>query len=500
MGQNSNSQSVFCMLSLALPRKGETRLSKSLAGIGSLIVLAGTLLTAFPALSTEDEAGKPNIVLVLMDNFGYGEVGVYGGGVLRGAPTPRIDSLASEGARFTNYNVEAECTPSRAALMTGRYGIRTRLQEDGTPRDIWYGITSYEHTLAEMLSDEGYATGMFGKWHLGDTKGRYPTDQGFDEWYGIPRSSDRAYWPDSDLFVEGAHPSARFTHVMSAKRGQEPKEGEVYNRAKRRTIDREITDQAIDFIKRSAKAGKPFFAFIPYTQTHDPAEPHPDFKGRTGHGPFADVLAQTDAYVGELLDTIQELGLSEDTIFIFTSDNGREGVPGSGGFTGPWRGSMFSPYEGSLRVPFLIRWPDQIPPAQVSNDIFHAVDVYPTLARWAGAQVPSDRILDGVDQSAFLMGRSGNSARESIVIYVDNELFGVKWRNWKMLLKTINEEDSSIKTLAYPTFYNLIVDPKEEHPGSNYNLDTWVDYPLYQVLEDFQASLEKDPGTPDPNY
>ena len=129
------------MLSLALPRKGETRLSKSLAGIGSLIVLAGTLLTAFPALSTEDEAGKPNIVLVLMDNFGYGEVGVYGGGVLRGAPTPRIDSLASEGARFTNYNVEAECTPSRAALMTGRYGIRTRLQEDGTPRDIWYGIS-----------------------------------------------------------------------------------------------------------------------------------------------------------------------------------------------------------------------------------------------------------------------------------------------------------------------------------------------------------------------
>ncbi|MBW2233055.1 MAG: sulfatase-like hydrolase/transferase, partial [Deltaproteobacteria bacterium] len=139
---------------------------------------------ASPILAASENPSKPNIVLVLMDNFGYGEVGVYGGGVLRGAATPRIDSLADEGARFTNYNVEAECVPSRAALMTGRYGIRTRLQKDGPPRDIWYGITKYEYTLAEMLSDSGYATGIFGKWHLGDTEGRYPTDQGFDEWYG----------------------------------------------------------------------------------------------------------------------------------------------------------------------------------------------------------------------------------------------------------------------------------------------------------------------------
>ena len=211
-------------------------------------------------------------------------------------------------------------------------------------------------------------------------------------------------------------------------------------------------------------------------------------------------MAQTDAYVGELLDTLDGLGLSEDTIFIFTSDNGREGTPGSGGFTGPWRGGMFSPYEGSLRVPFLIRWPGKIPMNQVSNDIVHAVDVFMTLARWSGGQVPSDRTMDGVDQSAFLMGQTDRSARESIVIYVDNELFGVKWRNWKMLLKTIEDGDSSIKTLAYPTFYNLIVDPKEEHPAINYNLDTWVDYPLYQVLEEFQASLAKDPGTPAPDY
>jgi arylsulfatase len=179
------------------------------------VFLIAILVLASPILAAPGNPGKPNIVLVLMDNFGYGEVGVYGGGVLRGAATPRIDSLADEGFRFTNYNVEAECVPSRAALMTGRYGIRTRLQKDGPPRDIWYGITKYEYTMAEMLSDSGYATGIFGKWHLGDTKGRYPTDQGFDEWYGIPRSSDRAHWPDSTLFEEGAHPSAVFTYVMS---------------------------------------------------------------------------------------------------------------------------------------------------------------------------------------------------------------------------------------------------------------------------------------------
>ena len=457
------------------------------------------LIVSVPvALAAPGSENKPNIVLVLMDNFGYGEIGVYGGGVLRGAPTPNIDGIAAEGFQLTNYNVEAECTPSRAALMTGRYGIRTRQRQDGPPRSVWYGITKWEITLAEMLSESGYATGIFGKWHLGDTEGRYPTDQGFDEWNGIPRSSDRAFWPDSDIFVHGSHPSAVFTHVMSAKRGEVPVEHEVYDRAKRRTIDREITDQAIDFMRRKSRENQPFFAYIPYTQTHEPVEPHPDFKGKTGNGSFADVLAQTDAYVGELLDTIDELGLKENTIFIFTSDNGREGVPGSFGFTGPWRGSMFSPYEGSLRVPFLIRWPGKIPAQQVSNEIVHAIDIFATLANFVGGDIPKDRIMDGVDQSDFLMGKSQKSARESVIIYIGNELFGVKWRNWKLLLKEIDADSYAIRNMAYPTIYNLLVDPKEEVPELNYLADTWVDFPLYQVLEDHQASIAKDPGAPDP--
>ena len=457
------------------------------------------ILFAFvaPAAIAADSDDKPNIVLILMDNFGYGEIGVYGGGVIRGAATPRIDSIATEGFQLTNFNVEAECTPSRSALMTGRYGIRTRQRPDGPPRGVWYGITKWEITLAEMLSEAGYVNGIFGKWHLGDTEGRYPTDQGFDEWIGLPRSSDRAFWPDSNSFTPDSHPDAVFTHVMSAKRGETPKQLGVYDRAKRKTIDAEITEQSIDFIKRKAAGEEPFFVFLSYTQTHEPVDPHPDYYGKTGNGSFADVLAQTDDYVGSVLDTLDELGLKENTIVIFTSDNGREGVPRSFGFTGPWRGGMFSPYEGSLRVPFLMRWPGKIPQKRVSNELMHQIDLFPTIANIIGTELPDDRVYDGVDQTDFLMGKTEKSARESVVIYIGNVLFGVKWRNWKLLLKEMGD-NYAIREIAYPSIYNLLIDPKEEVPELNYLNDTWIEFPLYQVLDDHEASIAADPGAPDP--
>ncbi len=458
----------------------------------------GLVSILFAVLAGAADKDKPNIVLVLMDNFGWGEIGAYGGGMMRGAPTPNIDSLAAEGFKLNNFNVEAECTPSRSALMTGRYGIRTRQRPEGDPRGVWYGITKWEVTLAEMLSKEGYVNGLFGKWHLGDTEGRYPTDQGFDEWIGLPRSSDRAFWPDSNSFTPGSHPDAVFTHVMSAKRGETPKKLEVYNRHKRKIIDREITDQSIDFIRRKAKKEQPFFVLLSYTQTHEPVDPHPDYYGKTGNGSFADVLAQTDDYVGDVMNTIDELGLKEDTIFIFTSDNGREGVPRSFGFTGPWRSGMFSPYEGSLRVPFLIRWPGKIPANRVSNELFHQIDLFPTISSILGVTLRKDRIYDGADQSDFLFGNTEKSARESVVIYIGNTLFGVKWRHWKLLLREMDETTYAIREMAYPSVYNLLVDPKEEVPELNYLNDTWVDFPLYKVVEDHLTSLEKDKGAPGP--
>ena len=460
------------------------------------LLVVHSLLNATEAPASEVAELKPNIVLVLMDNFGGGEVGVYGGGVMRGAPTPNIDSIAAQGMRLTNFNVEAECTPSRSALLTGRYGIRTRQRENSPPRGVWYGITKWEITLAELLEERGYVSGIFGKWHLGDTEGRFPTDQGFDEWIGIPRSSDRAFWPDSNSFQPDAHPDIRFAHVMSSSKGEKPKDIEVFDRAKRTVMDREITDNTLEFIERQAAAKQPFFAFVTYTQTHEPVDPHPDFYGRTGHGSFADVLAQTDTYVGELLAKLGDLGLADDTIFIFTSDNGREGVPRSFGFTGPWRSGMFSPYEGSLRVPFIIRWPDKIPAQRVSNEVVHQLDVFPTLAKFVGAETPNDRVLDGVNQSEFFMGKTDASARESLVIYIGNTLFGAKWRNWKILLKEMDSDTYAVKEIAYPSIYNLIVDPKEEVPELNYLNDTWVDFPLYQVIEDHEASLANDPQLP----
>ena len=228
--------------------------------------------------------------------------------------------------------------------MTGRYAIRTGNGSVPltTPR---YGLTQWEYTMAEMFSDAGYATGMFGKWHLGHTEGRFPTDQGFDEWYGIPNSSDESGWPDSARYRPDSHPFAHVEYIMEGRKGEEPRKLRVYDTEQRILIDGELTDRSIDFMKRQVKAKRPFFLFIPYTQTHMPVTPHPDFKGKTRNGDFADVLAQTDAHVGRLLDEVDRLGIKDNTIFIFTADNGPDPTLPHHSFSGMWRGSYFTGFE-----------------------------------------------------------------------------------------------------------------------------------------------------------
>jgi len=181
--------------------------------------LALGALAALSSIAHAQESTRPNIVLILMDNYGWGEPGVYGGGILRGAPSPNIEALAADGMQLLNFNVEAQCTPSRAAILTGRYAIRTGNGSIPIETPV-YGLTQWEYTLAELLSDSGYATGMFGKWHLGHTEGRFPTDQGFDEWYGIPNSSDESAWADDTRFRPGSHPFAVLEHVMEARKGR----------------------------------------------------------------------------------------------------------------------------------------------------------------------------------------------------------------------------------------------------------------------------------------
>ena len=458
---------------------------------------------AAATLAAQATPGKPNIVLVLMDNLGWGELGVYGGGILRGAPTPRLDKLAGEGLRLLNFNVEAQCTPSRAALLTGRYAIRTGNGSVPLETPI-YGLTQWEYTMAEMLSDAGYTTAMYGKWHLGQTKGRYPTNHGFGEWYGIPNSSSDAFWPDNPRFRPGAHPFVKFTHILESRAGEEPKEVKIYDRKARTMIDREITDRAIGFMRRQTQSRKPFFLFLPYTQPHMPVTPEPEFQGKTRNGDFADVLVQIDAYMGRLLDEIDRLGIRENTIFIFTSDNGAEATVPYHGFTGPWRGTYFTGLEGSLRAPFILRWPGKVPAGGVSNEIVHEMDLFPTFARIAGGKVPQDRVFDGVDQLDFFLGSKEQSNRESVVIYLANEIYGVKWRNWKMVTREVDRGfGAPVKQYSFPLWYDLQTDPKEENPlDPRFVENLWVRWPTGQVLIDHQASLRKEPpirpGAPDP--
>jgi arylsulfatase len=468
-------------------------------------MLAIMLVVIF-SVSVEAAESKPNIVLIFMDNFGYGELGVYGGGITRGAPTPRIDTLAEEGIRLTNFNVEAQCTPSRSALMTGRYAIRSGNGSVPITTGM-YGLTQWEITMAEMLSDAGYATGMFGKWHLGHTQGRFPTDQGFDEWYGIPNSTDESLWPDQPQFnevvKENLSPYAVPEYIYVGKKGSDPKKLKIYDSAERPEIDRECTDRAKEFIKRQAKAGKPFFAFLPYTQTHMPVTPSKEFAGKSGNGDWGDVLMQIDAYAGELLDTLDALGIADNTIFIFTADNGPEMIPGHNGWSGPWRGSYFTALEGSLRVPFIMRWPRKIPSGLVTNEIVHEMDLYPTFANIVGGTIPGDRVIDGVDQTDFFLGKQEKSNREAIILYVGNDLFGVKWRNWKMMFKEVVRGTDYKKTYDFPRFYNLYNDPKEEYPLTKATAGHfWVRWPMAEHLKAHFTSLEKEPpitsGTPDP--
>lgn len=247
---------------------------QSLADLGriaSLAVLAGMN----PQIAQAQDA-RPNILFILADNLGYGELGAYGGGATRGAPTPRIDQLASEGMRLTNMNMEAQCTPSRSSILTGRFAIRsgTHSVPFGGVAD---GLTQWEVTVAEALSDQGYVTALYGKWHLGSQDGRLPNDQGFDDWYGIPRTTDEAMWPSAPGYSPEIMPPEQ---IMEGRKGEASREVRVYDIEQRRLMDAEITRRSIAFMEDQAEAGKPFFAYATLTQPHLPTLPHPD-KGQT---------------------------------------------------------------------------------------------------------------------------------------------------------------------------------------------------------------------------
>jgi arylsulfatase len=433
---------------------------------------------------------SPHVVLILADNLGWGELGCYGGGILRGAPTPRIDRLAGEGLRLLNFNVESDCVPTRAALMTGRHPIRTGAFQS-MPAGAPQGLHPWEITLDQLLAGRGYATGIFGKWHLGDRPGRLPTDRAFDEWYGIPRTTNESLFTSTPGFDPGVVP---VPHVVEGRRGGPVREVGVYDLEMRRRIDADLVERGIDFLRRQVAAKRTVFAYLPITQLHFPTIPHRDFAGRTGAGDFADALHEMDHRVGQVVDALAELGIANDTLLIFASDNGPEFRRPWRGTAGYWTGTYHTAMEGSLRAPCLVRWPGQVPAGGVSNEIVHVADLYATLARVAGAPLPADRPIDGVDQLDFLLGRRETSGREGLVFYIKSELRAVKWRNWKMHLVLEREPNEGPLHLETPFVFNLLQDPKEETDvGTEHG---WVRGPLRRLISEFQASLRAHPPIP----
>jgi arylsulfatase A-like enzyme len=456
--------------------------------VAATLIVAGLLspsiVTAQRATAPARRTAPPNIVIMYPDNLGYGEVGIYGGN--RGVPTPRIDALAKQGMRLTNFNVETFCTPSRAALLTGRYGVRSGTLGYTQP---WSGMTLWEITLAELLKPLGYASAMFGKWHLGNAAGRSPTNQGFDEWYGIRDSSNesqRSTMNDTPYIWEG-------------KAGEPSRSVKPFNLETRRTVDREATERAVDFMTRSTRAGKPFFLYLPFTLIHFPTLPHPDFAGKTGAGDIGDAMAEMDRNVGVILDTLAKLGLERNTIVIWASDGGAEARRPWRGTAGPWRGFYNTAMEGGIRTPFMIRWPGRIPAGQVSNDIVHNTDLLPTLARAVGVDIPKDRAIDGVDQLPFFEGRQKTSNRESFLYFAPNgQVRAVKWRDWK--LHYVWQDEPGVPVERTMKLFNLRSDPKEETDVKDAN--PWVPIAIGKLVDDFWATADKYPlvpvGTPDP--
>ena len=297
-------------------------------------------------------AGRPNILFFHVDNLGFGELSCYSGGPFRGASTDRIDAFAGEGFRLTNYCPESQCTPTRSALLTGRHAIRSGTHSVPIGSSGGWGLVAWEKTLGELLRDAGYACAAYGKWHVGEGRGRWPTDRGFEEWYGPPRTYDEALWPTDPWYDPDRDPVSR---MLEIKRGEpDVTEGEQLTLDVRRDCDAEYLRRAETFIRRSVQGDAPFFLYFNHSLLHMPVIPRAEFKGRSGQGDWADSLLELDTDFGTLLDLLDELDVADDTLVVFAGDNGPEDVLLWRGSPGYWEGSYFAGGRGTcaLRASF----------------------------------------------------------------------------------------------------------------------------------------------------
>ena len=372
------------------------------------LVLAAVLCIA-GAVGRAAPAERPNIVIIFTDDQGYGDLGCYGATAFR---TPRIDQLAKEGTRFTSFYSQIVCGPARSALLTGRQPVRSG----------GWSMPASEITFAELLRRQGYATACIGKWDISNRAAipeRMPNAKGFDHYYGSL----------------GANDSGRVVlHENNTRVGETDDMG---------GLTRIYTDEAIAFIR--ANRAQPFLLYLAHTMVHSVVGASAEFRGKSKGGLYGDAIEELDFHTGRLLDALNAPKLRENTLVIFTSDNGpwsnfqenlrkRHNGEIAWGSSGPLREAKGSTYEGGLRVPCIARWPGKVPAGRVSDAIFATIDFLPTFGKLAGYETPRDRIIDGVDQTDLLLGKNERGAREVFHYFSQNELHAVRQGPWKLLL------------------------------------------------------------------
>lgn len=439
-------------------------------------------------------ARTPNILFFHVDNLGFGELSCYSGGPLRGVTTSRIDGFGREGFRMTNYCPESQCTPSRSALLTGRHAIRSGTYAVPIGLAGGWGLVAWERTLADILGDSGYACAAYGKWHVGEGPGRWPTDKGFEEWYGPPRTYDEALWPTDPWYDPSRDPVSRMIEMTRGDR--DPTEREQLTLDVRRDCDRAYLSRAEAFIRRSVQAETPFFVYFNHSLMHMPVIPRAEFKGRTGQGDWADSLLELDTDFGSLLDLLDALGIRDDTLVVFAGDNGPEEVLLWRGTPGYFEGSYFAGGEGNLRTPCIVRWPGHVASGVVSNDIMHITDWFTTILRAVGLAPPDDRVIDGVDQLDWLTGQVKSSRREGYVYWMGRDMYGAKWRDFKLVLVEQRYLSDSARRLPTPRLINLITDPQEREAIALPHLHSWAAHHINRVIGEFEASVRREPLIP----
>ena len=391
------------------------------------ILLPGLLAAA----DKKDANAKPNFVIINIDDLGYGDIGPYGNKVNR---TPNLDRMASEGRKLASFYAAPVCSPSRASLMTGCYPKRALPIPHVLFPGNSVGLDPGEVTIAELLREQGYATGVIGKWHLGDQPEFLPLNHGFDYYYGLPYSNDMGPASDgvkSNLGVPLPKPNAK-------RKGQPPlpllRNNTVLQRVlaeDQQLIVERYTNEAVKFLKENRD--KPFFLYLPHSAVHWPLYPGKAFHGKSKHGLFGDWVEELDWSVGQVLDTLDELGLDDNTLVIFTSDNG--GQQKHGAINTPLRGGKGSTWEGGMRVPTIARWPGKIPADTQTLAITGMIDILPTFVQLAGGKPPTDRKIDGSDIWPLLAGEAdAKSPHDSYLYYRGFELQAVRAGDWKLIL------------------------------------------------------------------